>query len=133
MGFIGYTAKASHSWVSQAIQPSQLTVGFHRLHTINPTFTLRTSQANKWDYLATQPSHLTTGFIRLLSQSIIQIWVYQVVHTRITHMAKMHKKTHPSQLPIGFIRLLNQANIQLGFTGFPAKPIYNWVSQAVIQ
>ena len=25
----------------------------------------------------------------------------------------------------------NQSNIQLGLLGFPTKPIYNWVSQAI--
>ena len=43
VGFHRLQGKTFHKWVSQATQPSHLIVGFHRLFTVKPTFTLRTS------------------------------------------------------------------------------------------
>ena len=103
MGLSGYSAKLAIVW-------------FIILQEVNPTFTLRTIQANQqrglssysakqshcWVYQSTQPSQLTVGFIRLSSQG--------------SHMAKC-------------IIRHNQANTPLGLSGCSAKPIYDWVYQ----
>ena len=70
-------------------QPSQHTVGFIRLFTIKPTFTIRTNQANIWVYLALNQAIIHGGLLRLSNQGLhmdkthqdiikpIYNWVYQ--------------------------------------------------------
>ena len=122
------THSQSNRWVSQATQPSHLTVGFHRL--------------------SRQQAKTLLGFTGYTAKPA-NSWVSQTqanIHTKdqpIQQMGFTGYTAKPS-FTVGFHRLSSQglhawpkehikhsqANLQLGFTDCPSKPIYYGVSQA---
>ena len=102
MGFIGHSAKPSHSWV-------------HKLSIVNPTFTFKDQSSQHMGLSnCTQSSHLIVGFIKLPSQANIHNWVYQTVQPKVTHKVKLNK-TQPSQY--------------MGLSGYQPSHLSSWVYQ----
>ena len=98
MGFIGYLAKPSYFWVSQATQPSQhsqlgLSSCLAKGHTWSNAPQETSKPTTSWVYHTAQPSQYPIGFIRMPIQANIPLGL---------------SGCQPSQSTFGFIRMLRQ-------------------------
>ena len=115
----GYKGIKTNIWVSQATQPSHQIVGFHILFTINPTFTLRTIQANRLVYETIHSQSISlfslsgylsksafiVGFIRLSSQRLLT----RSNATRHSQVSRwVYQATIKAIFLVGFIKLLRK-------------------------
>ena len=111
MGLSRYSSKLSQCWVYQDTQIIQLTVVFIGFSSKGSNMAKCTSRHNQ-------------------SNTPLVVWGCTESGS---YMAKIQNKKQPSQHIVRFITFPIQSNIWMGLSGWPAKPIYHWVYQAIGQ